>query len=1149
MTIAITVTSLACAREEEILNELCAEAARTVRPNLLIITPATRWAQSLEERVAKRAGDSGAIGLPAIHGWHRCIGNLAAAANNDLDLIGSDQRLLMALTLMRDAADDLPEPWKTALHSDGYADSLLRLFDDLLSGMMSSGNFSFDKPPSSFSEIMKAIIAGAPPIALKPIKHGGPIWILFKQFTQRLLERNWIDEAWREKCAVAMLNKPLWRLAYPEISRIAFFGFDEFAAPMRRMIELLNAQGLVIEIVLETADESSRWKNHGDEIISWARAIGATVTSDAGMNANFAGRPFAPLACQLFMNAKTPSEASAWIQIAAYPNRHQEIEGIARMIKQRIVASQSKEDDDRNRIAIACASLSDYATPLKDALERLGLRCSVGGGETLVSHPVAQAALGLLSWPSNDFKVDQLRAAISYSFVSVRMDDGELLTPAGVDRVSRLCRVKQGESAWRTQIRQTLDARMAQMKAAVKDGWYPEDEYISSDQYVANLVSDIDLLRLQGAAIIALIDRLAPLDEDLSGNEFEKLCQGVIGDFITIAPPDDFIHARYRQAGREFSVLNALKKSASLIADTLETGRSPIPGRDLMQWLRRIISDAAIHPGGDLNRREAPIIIASMEGARGLDADILILCGMAEGAYPGFDRRNPLLPGDSDTLARQSGESLSRRHRHCGHFRRLLTQARREIIATHPMEVDGEVCIRSSFLIEAERLGFSENLIADAVDLHSAISSPHDLWMFFGGMSATEWSGLVDEWKALSAAGRNRWEAAAGGIHRAMFGESIEARRYLRNTGPGVWEGVMDNDAALLNYLQSYYAHHIFSPTELESLALCGIRHLLQRHAGFDEPEALEDEITPLESGLALHQTLQRFFEEKMRLPDFNPEIGVTLNPALFESDLTRLRAIANSLLAQLPYSGVAWEAWKREFLGDDTITNDDSVVGTLRAFLEFETEKMKKCHPRFLEVPFGRMRASSGRGASPPVLQDGCGLTLDDGTRVEFRGRMDRVDFVEDDGAAVWDYKSGRERAIKEIQNGFLFQAILYAEALRAALPEMGASAAKRQVACSGYYVIKGEKASVPTGCIGQRPVKGVRNNNAIMMEDGAAIARLHLGRLLNSLNRGVFAHTRDENFKPCSYCAFNQICRKVYWKHEEYSRAQGYPPGEVFV
>ena len=278
----------------------------------------------------------------------------------------------------------------------------------------------------------------------------------------------------------------------------------------------------------------------------------------------------------------------------------------------------------------------------------------------------------------------------------------------------------------------------------------------------------------------------------------------------------------------------------------------------------------------------------------------------------------------------------------------------------------------------------------------------------------------------------------------------------------------------------------LLSASRLETLVSCPYRYFLKYLLHIDVPDKNEEDVTtwlnPLDFGNFLHELLCDFMQE-LKDNDEQPESKHI--PVM----KARAKEKAEKLKETLP---VTHEAAYRADI--------ERLEQTIEIFLNVEA-RQKNTQPVGFEVSFGF--GQMGELDSPmPVL-----LRLAEGIKLNLRGRIDRVDKIED-GYAIWDYKSGSAYSYKEASlnhAGSYLQWALYAYVLDEILKRGGY---KDRVVQSGYFFTTERE-------YGKRiaPVLPARHELGDRLKP-----------LFELVAEGYFFHIQKEDH--CKYCEYNRVC-----------------------
>jgi len=425
----------------------------------------------------------------------------------------------------------------------------------------------------------------------------------------------------------------------------------------------------------------------------------------------------------------------------------------------------------------------------------------------------------------------------------------------------------------------------------------------------------------------------------------------------------------------------------------LDTIGGPPPTLDVFRRSLAASLSAALRRSG---RFGEGVLVGPLSVVTGLDLDVVIVLGLAEGTLPAAHLEDSLLPdreraATGGELGLRADAQHEERHRYLaalaaadrstvcfprGDLRRrgdrvasrwlldaLAEAVGRPAVTTSELATLGGVAHVPSFLGGIRRAGFA------------ATGQEHSLQRLLAGDAAA----LADDAVVVAGAALVRARAAGG------------FTRYDGNlAGAGV-PRPSDVDAT--------------SATRLETWAACPFRYFAEAVLGVilaDEPERII-QMTPLDRGSMIHEILDRFVRGAIAGEDH---------------DRTRMERVAEQVFADYDGRGVTGRPlfWRRDraaILRDlSRFLDEDAGLGTtpLRTELRF--------------------------GPPDPVVID-----LPGGRALRFRGAADRIDARADGSLLVIDYKTGSPRHYAALTvatptaGATRFQLPVYALAARAAV------------------------------------------------------------------------------------------------------------------
>lgn len=374
------------------------------------------------------------------------------------------------------------------------------------------------------------------------------------------------------------------------------------------------------------------------------------------------------------------------------------------------------------------------------------------------------------------------------------------------------------------------------------------------------------------------------------------------------------------------------------------------------------------------------------------------------------------------------------------------------------------------------------------------------------------------------------------------LGGDAESRRWLDAAGrASAYQNTAGLSADLVKRLfgQSLTA----SVSRLEAFAACPFKHFAQYTLRLQEREVAE--VTALDLGNVFHGVLEllvrRMVREKLRWSDGPVEQMI---PELVQE-------IGQTLRGQLMLS-----SQRNRYLLDHIQRTVEKILADQR----FMDEQNNRLRPAGAEVEFGP------GGQLPPLI-----LETPGGRELMLRGRIDRVDLIEDQArAAVYDYKlNGKKLALDQVYHGLTLQLLTYLLVLQ----EHGERLAGRPVMPIGAFYLQllhklekvkeieeepEESLSVkPRGVIdldvagelGELDEKGKSRLFAFELDDDGKAKNQHRGDgashdeftlLLNHV-RSRLAAMADQvmegqievrpymlgKHSPCPWCEYRAVCR----------------------
>jgi ATP-dependent helicase/nuclease subunit B len=453
---------------------------------------------------------------------------------------------------------------------------------------------------------------------------------------------------------------------------------------------------------------------------------------------------------------------------------------------------------------------------------------------------------------------------------------------------------------------------------------------------------------------------------------------------------------------------------------------------------------------GRVGRMGEGVLVGPVSMGVGLDLDLVVVLGLAEGTFPSPTQDDSLLPdherlATGDQLPLRAGR-IGRQHREllaalAGAGRQLLCVPRGDLRRSQERVPSRWVLDIASHL--AGQRWWSDELLGHDREWLVHVAS------FDAGLRRVDFPSGEQEYRL-----RSLMAAASVGLDAGM----------LATLG----DGILDGGAAVVGARRSdrftrfdgnLGGSAVPSPTDrttsatrLELWAGCPFRYLMQNILNVAEVENPEDEleITPKDRGSLVHEALELFIAAVLERPAADrpgPDDGWT--PA----DRDLMRRVADDVCGRWAAQGKTGRAifWQRD---------RRRIEADLQRLLDLDDidRARHRTRPVAAELAFGMAGSELATVA----------LALPDGRTVHFRGFADRVDEADDGSLHVMDYKTGGTSSYQGLsadnpdQGGRRLQLAVYGQAARmfggnpeaAVLSEYWFASTKGKFARIGYQV-----------------------------------------------------------------------------------------------
>jgi len=618
------------------------------------------------------------------------------------------------------------------------------------------------------------------------------------------------------------------------------------------------------------------------------------------------------------------------------------------------------------RIAVLYPQPEPYARILDEQLAAAGIAWNGAVVRPLSDRMVGRWLLDLFDLDAHAFARPAVMGLLTSA--PVVRDNGWSVPGGAWERISREAGVVRGRSEWHARLTRHADSCQRRADDPDPDA---EDWMVERDRRQARQAREL-------AATVGELGR--DLDRAARTRSWSGLAgwsRRMIARWIS-RHRDDWPEVERDAADR---VDAALDRLAGL--DATE------PATDLATFRRALAAEL----DDDLGRVGAlghGVLVGTPASALGVDLDVVIVLGMAEGLTPTRPREDSLLPDVArrtvEAQLRPRDERAGMEHRH---LLAALAGARSQRILVFPR---GDLRrstehAPSRWLADAvERLGGGRRTLPPRAPWLDTVAS------FAGRVRTVRAPATARQYALRALAGAppgcdgrlpdHPHVAHDSDLHRAA------AMLHDRTVGRfGRFTGHLAGPAAKL--AADHVRDRVASATALEQWLECPHAYLLRHVLGVkqvDNPEELL-QITPLERGDLVHRVLDAWLRDRI-------DAGVPApDDAWSPEAVDALRAVAATALDDAEQRGVTGHPvlWDRDRA---------RITGDLEAFVDRDLTRRRDdgLTPEATELPFGFP-------GGLPALR----IELGDGRSVQVRGRIDRVDVAADGTVFVTDYKTGR--------------------------------------------------------------------------------------------------------------------------------------------
>ncbi len=836
----------------------------------------------------------------------------------------------------------------------------------------------------------------------------------------------------------------------------------------------------------------------------------------------------------LYLHGHTGEAPCDGLKVRSFPDRVGEVRAIAGEIKRMIHEHGLDESQDLGKIRVIFPDLNDYSSIISEVFTSHRLPFSLTRGLALSSHPITGIFRTIFEIPLNHFEREDIFRLLSSPLVrkdvwSRLPDTGRLSSLrkeylfAGegaaefphkgsgngaeleldvflFDQVARRC----GLNRLGLDFSKLWDEGLSRVRDCYRDQFLFEKgsgkrEEILSEYH--RFLAQIDLL-----------ERGLTFFRDLSNQRhLQNIVGGVFRILELLGFPDNLVSPPEKGSGPDPAVTRTIGhrdiKAYTLLRELVLTSANEVRlAKELFgissgeALLSRFYSafKSGLSQTFLLDARNPNVVrVSEWLEMRGRSFDIIFAGGLIADKFPLREVADFILPEAPNKMLRIIDPVEQSKHL----FSHVLRNCRNRLYLSFPRYVNEREVQRSPVLSDLESMvtshlgpdGSSRTLEGvfpweenpyfvseeELLDATSVKKGPHDR--------------MKENIFPLKRVLPKR-EFLSDGLLRAV--NALRAR--WAQDGLFEYDGLVGNADTFREYLRDKSDY--FSPSHLETLANCPMRHLFEHVYGLKTLEEQGPEMSNRDMGKHIHAILKSFYERLGREGKNVAEVGID-QAFLLAKEVADDYFTARPFLHKLEF----FEFQYREFLTgleqDRSGMKEGEIEreGVFAQLLRFEEKAFRDRLPGGVEYPFGQ------REEDPVRLG-----------RTKIRGYVDRFDIMRGDEEKIhiYDYKTGRVPTSDMVRKGLSFQLPAYVQALKAEHQFKAFSAA--------FYALRRDVL------LKENPLKQRMNDRwqGIPGLDlsGVRLIDEYVDSLVALVEKGYFHHSTDG--LKCRFCEFKYAC-----------------------
>jgi len=918
-----------------------------------------------------------------------------------------------------------------------------------------------------------------------------------KRIYKRFVDKGEIYKTINEKFVFPKSND-FFQLAFPEANELFIYGFNEFTKiESNFLIELTKIKNLDVILSIDY--------NFNNLYLFGILKKNVDSFYNAGLKEysfqNNQSETFKNYIEKSLFNRATKvqkKDFSEFISIVAAKDRITEVENIFKTIKSII---KNNPEQDLNNICIATYSTEKYTDLFREYSEKFGIPVNLTDRYFLNRSPLISSIISFLQIPVNNYRKKEIFRALLSPYLIFKNKKGEIIDAHSLYEIANSLKITFGKNNWLEKI----DRRISLL---LKNRELEED--------TNHIDKEIRILKEAKSNFECITNLLLPFENKLNANEFEieiiKLLTtlNIHKQVLVIDKKDKSISEKDTRALYAFlSTISKMKKLYQLKDNP-----------DKKYSLNEYLSDLKIAISNtryNLKQRGSHgVLITAAEETRGLSFDYMFLAGMIEGEFPPVYEKEIFKP----EVRRKTEEKHYLENRYL--FYQVLTNFRKKVYISYPIFDNDVELIPSSFINSLNEIIISNDKFTEIED--NVIYSLQDLQLLTGDMvlnnieypdSLSSYYNIYKDLKEKSVI-----ELSRAKTHSLLQYEGI------------IWDNISDDIKAKL----SDYKTKEYSISELEEYSKCPMRYFFNRILNIESIKEAEDDITALEFGTIIHETLFTFFNNWKKS---NPNKSFYKQPdSDFYNNLKTLTEIAIEKVTELNITNPFFEIDFQKVIGDG-----NKINGILRKFLEFELKEKNKnftniFEPSHFEVSFGKNIGD--KRCTDSLLSINTSVMLEN---INIRGKVDRVDiFIEKNNLSflILDYKTGKYLpGLKEITDGISLQIPIYILCIKKIFED---NTNYKIIPIGGIYYSLNESPKIIPGICNINYYNNSRTNKTMDESEFLLVLNKSLDFIkeyINDISSGKFGYPKPERDlnSICNFCNYVTICRINIYKTLEYN------------